>query len=400
MPSRRRVLAGFGTATTALLAGCNGLPVVGDTAGGGDDGAAVELGDDYPAAVGVDTGWPSRRRDPANTACAPDADPLPEPSVEWRTSSLPRGTRLTVDDATLVGGSKTTRVFDVISGDRLWSVETGGDQRAAVTIRDEVAYAAGATRRTGLPAGYLGIDVTSGERARAVELGENPVVGPTFARTGQRPIGFAPVGDSVVAWDGADEPVRWRRDVFGAIHEPLASNGRLVVAATSAGEVYAYGHDGSEGWRTDLDDRIVGPPVLGDARVYVPVLGGVVALDRYSGEPRWEQQVATQTSLALDGKRVFAAADTALVALSAKTGEVAWRHDFGTDVTTEPVVRGDSVYVGTGSSTGRLVSLTADGSQRWAVEPGGTVGALVTAGSRLYAMTRDENVRPHAVALE
>jgi hypothetical protein len=399
MPSRRRFVAGFGTATTAVLAGCSGLPIVGDSGGG--DGGAVELGDDSPDAVGVDSGWPSRRRDPANTACAPDADPLPEPSVEWRTNSLPRGTRLTVDGATVVGGSKTTNVFDVISGDRLWRVETGGDQRAAVTIRDQVAYAAGAPRRTGIPGGYLGIDVTSGERAGAIELGENPVAGPTFARTGQRPIGFAPVGDSVVAWDLADETVRWRRDVFGEIFEPLASNGRVVVAATSAGEVYAFGHDGTEGWRTDLDDRIVGPPVLGDARVYVPVHGGVVALDRYTGEPEWEQQFATSTPLALGGKRIFAADDTALVALSTKTGGVDWRHDFGTDVTAAPVVRGNSVYVGTGGGTGQVTSLTTGGSYRWSVELGGTVGAgLVTAGSRLYAMTRDENVRPHAVALE
>lgn len=371
MPSRRRFLAASVAAAGATMtAGCGSLPGSGDP---------VPLGDNYPdgAYATADAGWSTYRRDGANTACAPEASPVDDPSVEWespRFSSVHRvqSRTLTVDGATVYAGGEAVHAVDLLSGDEVWTEGAVLSSTAAPDVHDGVAWtrtAAETSREPGLATGtstVVGLDADDGEVAARREFATGIRGQPSVA--GRTPYLVAETADGGVAGAVVDETTAstaasatWNRGLFAdGAFRPATT--RQIAVTSYTGEVYRSGARGTPVWRTDLRRRPRSSPVAGATRLYVATEHGAVALDRETGEVDWEyagvgvdadaaaDRMATgvqRSGVAFDGARLFLAGAESLHAVSAETGERLWRHGFDERPTALPAVGGDRVYVGT-----------------------------------------------------
>lgn len=397
MPSRRRFLAGTAATSSVALAGCTGLPFVG---GGG----SVPLGDDFPKPADnpVQSGWPSFRRDAANTGCVPAADPVEDPSVQWESPRITHPHRVlwrtvTVDAATVYAGGEALHGLDVVSGDRVWTQPGGFATRTAPDLHDGVAWLRAGEDGTGV----VGVDGTSGELTKRREL---PVVPDKHPRvTAGEPYLVAPGGGAVAGRalhpDQSPEylPTTWSRDLFAtSTFRPATTREVAVVSYT--GEVYRFSAWGTPVWRQNLHRRPRTQPVVGEKRIYVGTGNGVVALDRGRGAVVWEFDGANsvrRSGVAFDGARVVVADESALHAISAKTGESLWRYDFDITVTSLPTIGGDRVYVCTRTA---VHALTLDGSHEWTLDLENPVGSsLALADGTLYTIVNRGNENDVAV---
>lgn len=391
MPSRRRFLATLGAAGSAVSAGCQSVPFVGSE-------EPVPLGDDFPKRrhVPVTNGWPAFRRDSANTACVPDADPMPEPEVEWQSPTLSIPHRwswrtVAVDAATVYASDDAAQAFDVISGDRLWRQSAAGQSGTAPEVVDGLAWARSSEDKSTA----LALDGSSGDVQTRIELPAALSRAPTVTAGRQAVVGPAggEIASALLDPDSTSDvyPSEFTQNVYGDGALPLAAP-EDVIAVSMTSEVYRFSLIGRVGWRTDLDRIARTHPVVGSNRIYVGVESGVVALARDSGQVVWEFDDAEnleQFGIAFDGARVFVGDETVLHAVSAKTGERVWRHEFDEAVTAWPAVGGDRVYVGTGTV---VHSLSVDGTHEWSLDVGTDVGSTLAVGeSRLYTVADAEN---------
>jgi outer membrane protein assembly factor BamB len=127
--------------------------------------------------------------------------------------------------------------------------------------------------------------------------------------------------------------------------------------------------------------------------------GFAAALDPATGSPRWEKQIAPPDehvdvdAIAVDGTRLYAAAYSgAVLAVNARTGEVAWTSKVPAAAQLS-VVGGAVVVVG---ATGIQALSTANGSPMWTAPlgPGGTpAGAPAIAGKWLLVPTGSGGLR-------
>lgn len=416
MPSRRRFLAASTAVATTGLAGCSALPV-------GDE--SVPLGDDYPDSDDVPTegGWSASRRDGANTAYAGDVSPVEDPSVEWespRFASVQRtpSRTLTVDGATVYTGGEAVHAFDLLSGEAVWAEEDVLPSIAAPDVYDGVAWTrAESEHSTGSGSGadtstVVGLDAGDGEVVGRREFATDIHGQPSVA--GRTPYLVAETVDGGVAGVAVDEsendalrPETWHHDLFAdGAFDPATT--RQVAVTSYAGEVYRFAAHGYPVWRTDLRRRPRSSPVVGATRLYVATEHGAVALDRETGALDWEyagvgvdadatanrEETGVQRSaVAFDGARLFLSGPKSLHAVSAKTGERLWRHEFDEAVTALPAVGGGRVYVGTDTE---VHALDVDGTHQWAFDVEDPIGeTLAVTDGRLLTLAnrgRDSDV--------
>jgi outer membrane protein assembly factor BamB len=150
-------------------------------------------------------------------------------------------------------------------------------------------------------------------------------------------------------------------DMF--LSSPVVSEGTVYVGS---GDTYVYALDAATGalkWKFKTGDVVHASPALEGGTLYI---GGwdiwFYALDAATGRVKWRfhtgvdpeihNQVGISSSAALVGGTVyFGCRDGHLYALEAGTGALRWA--FNTDhawVTSSPVVHGNVVYLGAGSS--------------------------------------------------
>lgn len=412
MPSRRRFLAAAGTAGAAAFAGCSALSLGGES---------VPLGDDYPDSRDLpgSAAWASFRGNGANTACAPDADPIEDPSVEWESPEFATDHRIqwrtvTVNGATAFAGGESLHAVDVLSGEPVWTNEDVFATRVAPDVSDGVAWT-----RTGADASTVaGIDAASGEVSVRQDLGAelfrepSVTVDPTYV--------VVPTADGVagtVAQRGAAEPwqnSRWHRELFAdAAFRPATT--RTVAVVSYTGEVYRFGSSGTPVWRANLHRRPRAQPVVGADRIYVATHRGAVALDRETGAREWEYTgVETdetageqpgevsgvqRAAVAFDGHRLVLATERAVHAVSAKTGERHWTYEVENELTGLPAIGGDRVYVAAQTD---VHALSVDGTHQWTYDAEDPVGAtLAVTQGRLVTIRNaglSEGVRVVALA--
>ncbi len=139
--------------------------------------------------------------------------------------------------------------------------------------------------------------------------------------------------DAVIGLDPGTGTERWRTALSG-LTLPLVADTRLLVAATEAGELVALHPDsGAVLWRRGLTERLTVAPALGD--VIVVVSGSrVMALDRLTGAPRWERQLASRGGAPTIVRDLVLVATAAhrLHALHQDSGLEAWMWRVGGDV--------------------------------------------------------------------
>jgi len=157
------------------------------------------------------------------------------------------------------------------------------------------------------------------------------------------------------------------------------------------------------GWKFEDLALLEFPPVIYGHTLYqVDDLGSAKALDARTGHKLWETKVGTlaAASPALgiaqgllfvpilsankSAPRTQAPGNGRLVALSMKTGKIAWSHSVAPGTESSPLASGDSVYFG--DQNGIVSSLRAtDGHVNWTYHASGAVkGGPALASGRLY----------------
>jgi outer membrane protein assembly factor BamB len=345
----------------------------------------------------------------------PDLD---EPELEWRvniTAASQSGLPAVGDGLVLVGAQdKSLHGFETTDATRAFEFETGGpiESRPAVPEQGGPFHVHGSdgdlytVDRTGEQRWHVeGVD-SRGRLARAgsllvslestaeesvargfdAETGEVRFEQPTgtFRLDGLSPELFAvPVpteGDRerLSGLSPADGSVRWSKAETTRTPSPVA-DGDLIVMARGDRVTGYEPEDGSVRWETEIRTDSYRPPVLG-SQVYVRQedddRGGLAALDRATGEVRWE------ASPGQDIRRISAAPNAVFVGSRADdpdngivgrvdcfelNGTRRWATETKSpDPARLPVV-GDLVVLASGRS---LVGLSRSGGEaQWTHEP-------------------------------
>ena len=131
-------------------------------------------------------------------------------------------------------------------------------------------------------------------------------------------------------------------------------------------------------------------------------LDGVYGLDVKTGEKRWFVATdADANGVAVGHCLAVATSDDGLVrGIDARDGTVKWTAAFGTKVYTNPLVIGETVWVG--DAMGRLTALDmTNGKTRWQVELGAPIrGGLAANGGTIFAATEAGAVRAFSMSGE
>lgn len=254
--------------------------------------------------------------------------------------------------------------IDITSGKRVWT-ETRKGGFGPPSLDDGVLVAPNASPRD---THVYAFDAGTGEELWRWTQPRDP-----DAKSGS--IGYALIGGGYVVVQGSEGAFGldarsgaelWRADLpasgLPAIQGKtvfLASGRELRALDLSTGEAL---------WNWSAESPLSPWPVVGQELVYV--VGGVTyALDRMTGETRWEADVADDLPPALGGRSLFVPDGSSMVALDASTGEVRWRRDTEEqDFLTMPASVSDGV-VYAGTQRGLVYAWTGgSGEQLWSLK--------------------------------
>ena len=117
------------------------------------------------------------------------------------------------------------------------------------------------------------------------------------------------------------------------------------------------------------------PLVVGGAVVFLPRdCPGAFAVDRESGEPRWDSPLAASSyAIGVAGQAVLLGDDRHVVALDAATGRPLWHRRFGEGISGRPVLAGSTLYVGDAATLYRVAAATGETLE---TAPWGPQGAM------------------------
>lgn len=173
-------------------------------------------------------------------------------------------------------------------------------------------------------------------------------------------------GDPAPAWDIA---------LSGHVQGALATDGEMVVAGSSHGEVAAIAVSGSRGrirWRTTLGPIYRGATFDASARtVFVPSTDhGLYALRANNGRTKWRYDagapvLSAPLVSAVDGQElVLVTAGHTLHAIDAGSGQRRWSVDSHGFFAGRPACDGERVYIGSGDGNAYAYDART-GAQLW-----------------------------------
>ncbi len=172
----------------------------------------------------------------------------------------------------------------------------------------------------------------------------------------------------------------------------VAPDGSVLVGA-AAGEVYAFGQDGTVRWHTQLAGEVWSAPVVAsNGTAYIATVDGtVVALDR-RGRVQWQTHlrvpVAHTPLVGQDGRLYVADQQGQLSALEPEQGQLLWQYQAGSRLVAPPVQDRDGLlYVATDDD--RLLAIAPDGTLAWWLLLRGTASSIPAIGAdgTLYVPT-------------
>ncbi len=183
-----------------------------------------------------------------------------------------------------------------------------------------------------------------------------------------------------------DEAWRWSVEPPGSVGMP---------AADDDGVAFTYGHlrvvlldlDGTFRWEVERRRLRDVAPALTPDLVVVATEGGALAVDRRTGQVRWDTEVGERANgpVIVGGRAVVSTWDGSLTAFDLADGRVVWRTALPGPAIGPATTDGDAVAVTweaeRGDGAGAVVVDGADGRQRWSVaaEPGGVSGPAIVA---------------------
>ncbi|MEP3299148.1 MAG: PQQ-binding-like beta-propeller repeat protein, partial [Pseudoruegeria sp.] len=193
----------------------------------------------------------------------------------------------------------------------------------------------------------------------------------------------------------------------------LAIADNILVVGTGFGRLVAL--DAATGgliWEQRLNTQISGPPTIANGNVYVSTRDSRGwALNLANGKIQWQVQgaparvgVAGGAAPAVNSEvAIFPVGNTELLATFPKGGIRLWSASASgqrqgkvyattSDLTSDPVIDGDKVYVG--SQSGRLVALDIGSGERiWTAQEGSYTPALPIGGSVFVISDQNELLR-------
>lgn len=196
----------------------------------------------------------------------------------------------------------------------------------------------------------------------------------------------------------------------------VAVSGDTVFASTGFGEVVAVNTaTGDIIWRQELDAAVrAAPTVLGDKVFVVARDDKSYALDAENGRVKWRMQSASGDAGVVGGASPAAVGPVVVVPFAsgevigtlARNGRQIWSAALSggrrgtvrgrlSDITGDPVIDGDRVYVA--NQSGRLAALDRRSGERlWSIKDGSTGPALPVGGSLFYVSDEARLVRVSA----
>jgi outer membrane protein assembly factor BamB len=185
---------------------------------------------------------------------------------------------------------------------------------------------------------------------------------------------------SLVALSAATGDVRWqskhintRKTMFGA---PGVGSG-LIFVGTADDEVLGLSlESGKLVWSCWTQGAVQLAPVLyRDRLIVVTAKGYLYALQAGSGQVIWGRPLQAGLGIPTVGNdQIFVSAGTTLSVLDINSGTISWEFQAESTITTQPVIFGPLVLVGT--ERGILHALrSGDGQERWRTQFNGALSA-------------------------
>jgi outer membrane protein assembly factor BamB len=241
---------------------------------------------------------------------------------------------------------------DAVTGRERWRFPTGARITSSPAVADGMVYV------MSYDGTFYAVDATSGrQRWKFDTEGERRF-------TGTHLHGAIPSGEAM------PDPY----DMY--LSSPAVVQGTVYFGS---GDSHVYALDAGTGalrWKFKTGDVVHASPAIADGTVYIGSWDSYFyALDASTGAVRWRfktgvdpdihNQVGISSSAMIaDGTVYFGCRDGHLYALNAQTGDSLW--SFNTDqawVTSSPVVHGEAVYFGAGSSARFFGADRRSGSQ-------------------------------------
>ena len=343
--------------------------------------------------------WPMRRRDPARTGFAPNADaPTRRPSVRWK-ARLPdeHSTRrwlASSGETTYVASDRWLRAFDAATGKLRWRTSDLGtlpwtDERTWVETPPMLADG---QVLVGASVDVYALDAADGRAEWAYET--NSSLDETLrAGTTVYVSSLVGRGDRLAALDVRSGLERWITPPGAGVHPKAAARGRVVGPTIRGGAFGAVDADtGATKWTRSLrtgDAHRTGA-CIANRTVYCGN-GPLYALALADGTTRWSRSLGiadAELEPISDGEQVYLAVGESdrVLALDAGTGEVAWdREVTGAVDASPPALANGTLYVGVEDG---VVALDASsGERRFRVSKSASAGwtnAPIVADGTLY----------------
>ncbi|MFG6668529.1 outer membrane protein assembly factor BamB [Halomonas sp. HNIBRBA4712] len=224
----------------------------------------------------------------------------------------------------------------------------------------------------------MAFNAQNGNRQWRIDL-DTPLSSALNAIAGQLYLGTR--NGEVISIDQSDGSVNWRSRVSSEVLAAPQANQQLLIVQSVDGQVTALDRaTGAERWiytssQPALTLRGTGTPMVIDPVTFVGQANGrLTTLDNRSGQPLWEQQIATprgrseverlvdlagQPVLSPDGRLFVTSYNGRVVALEATQGGVLWETNLSSRHT--PVLVGNALFVVTDDS--QVVALDAGSGQ-------------------------------------
>ena len=192
--------------------------------------------------------------------------------------------------------------------------------------------------------------------------------------------------------------VSWRYDSNLTVNlTPAFDEARVYLPLAGGIIVSLKAPDGQLNWRSEVGGELSASPVADDRAVYVAsetgkpetgtrrATGALRALGREGGVTQWMRTLAMplRGSLTLANGKLFAGgSDGKIYAFDSKGGELRWSYDYGQPINSQPVVSHGRVYIG--SEDGNLLVLDeATGKLLWSYRTKGPVRGPVANGAEM-----------------
>lgn len=189
---------------------------------------------------------------------------------------------------------------------------------------------------------------------------------------------------------------------------PAVGAKNLVFSTNNAGIIVLSKQDGHELWHASVSSEVLSLPLIVDERIIVKTIDGhLYAFNRRTGEKQWVIDHgapslvlrASSSPVPYENMVLVGFSDGKLDAVDLETGRVVWQRSMGyasgssdverlADITSDPIVRGDMVYLA--SYQGYMVAMSLKQGQFNWNKPVSTYRNLAMDSSALYMTDSDD----------